>query len=56
MPIFESIDERCYRNSEKVLNAFREEREYHKVILTLRLDTVTMMLEEIRSNVFLLVF
>lgn len=26
MPIFESIDERCYRNSEKVLNAFREER------------------------------
>ena len=26
MPIFESINERCYRNSEKVLNAFREER------------------------------
>lgn len=26
MPIFEGIDERCYRNSEKVLNAFREER------------------------------
>ena len=26
IPVFKRIDERCYRNSEKVLNAFREER------------------------------